>query len=154
MNVRFQILLLALVGCGISEQLPEDFREHTRCEFPAATVASERPLDCDQMQKNLDVALEMYEALKLRPLSPALVLIWDLQILYCDQYFLGACVHLVKGNSNGNAKNCRVNLNSGAELLLHEFLHCAVDDPDHSSWGSNGFAAADWAFRNRVGWLE
>lgn len=146
-------LVLALAACGIPNDLPDDFRERAVCIVGTVQVHTETEVDCGKVERNVTLARRMYAAMGLPEVFSNLeIRIWNRQILLCDQYFLGACVHFVKGESYGGDAQQWVELNNGGELLLHELLHFAQTprDPDHRHWGTNGFAFADWVFRQHA----
>lgn len=154
---RSQIVTLALClfGCGIDDELTSgEFEPVATCDLGVVHVESERAVDCDQFAGNLEIAKRIFIAATSLSFDDKFtdlrVRVWDRQILYCDQYFLGVCVHFVKGNASGGSAIQVVNLNNGGELLEHELLHFVDNDPHHTKWGTNGFGDADWLYRKRA----
>jgi hypothetical protein len=147
------LAVLTLVGCGMADELPDTMHVKTHCDLPGATVDAETKISCADAESNLQLARRMYGAMGLEDKFTDLrIQIWNRQLLYCDQYFLGVCVHFVKGDAYGGSAIQWVNLNNGGELLLHELLHFAETpmDPNHTHWGTNGFKFADWFFRQNA----
>lgn len=139
-------------GCGYPDSL-DGFSKVSECSFDKVTVEGEIALDCDKVERNLELARDYYRWMGFdyeRSFPSMKISIWDRDVLYCDQYFI-VCVHWVRGDSVGYQDHPGfqpINLSRSGDLLLHEMLHYAIDDEYHTKWGRNGFNAMDHLYRD------
>lgn len=150
---------LCFSSCQWGDDLPDEFLEVSRCEFTSDATKvlfrGERNLNCDTVKENLEVARSFYEGMGYPwNFKDLRVDVWNRQILYCDQWFIGICVHSVKGSTPGAPKRGwevsafqSIDLNDGGELLLHELFHWESDQPNHERWWYDGKAGMDRTYR-------
>jgi hypothetical protein len=168
--MHFLLMLLFFLfglfcGCGYPAELdgfsPVETWENSRGIEVSSEIAG---LDRAQIASNIETAFQVYRdgnrtLYKMEWWGTMHVRIWNRQVLYCDQWFIGACVHIVKGMEDSEKGEPIINLNNGGEVLLHELMHMAepVSNPDHIGWAKRGWVGPlglDTVYRQKVRWFH
>lgn len=158
---RAALSAVLITACGYPGELnAEEFHTRTTCTLHTelagtVTVEAENAINCADVQRNFDLAKRMFDAAAEadhlatfeEKFTTIHIKIWNRQVLMCDQWAVGACVHFIKGRFHRNGAVSEIDLNNGGELLLHELFHGLINDPEHQTWQRRGFSISDYIFR-------